>query len=456
MLRRSAIVLGAFGLAAWGAGVSWATTYGITDLGCLATGTQSFAFAVNTAGNVAGYSYIAPIGASSPDPYHAFYGDGSLHDLGTLGGLRSIAYGINASRQVAGFAQIAVEGNPVGTSHAFVYSGGTMRDLTTVPGNLSATALSRAYAINSTGQAALFGTFADGIRGAFYDGTRVNELGCLPGGESQMNYAYGLNDSGQLVGACGTASGYRPTLYSGGSLYNLGTLGGSGDGSAQAINAGGRVAGFAPVSTTSNTHAFLWNPTTLNGTTGTMADLGTLGGTTSKAFGINSGGQVVGFSLLADTSQHAFLYDGVMRDLSTTALVPNLGGWTLTYAAAISDNGYICGYGTNAAGQTHGFLLTPTTATLLGDANNDGKVDIADLSILLTNFDKSGMGWSQGDFDHSGTVDIADLSNLLTNFDKTATASGNLKAVPEPGALALAVAALIGSLACTWRRASFN
>jgi formylglycine-generating enzyme len=82
-----------------------------------------------------------------------------------------------------------------------------------------------------------------------------------------------------------------------------------------------------------------------------------------------------------------------------------------------------------------------------GDANNDGKVDIADLAIVLTNFDHSGMAWSQGDFDHSGTVDIADLSSLLTNFDKTFAASPGLAAVPEPSTVALLVAALLAPAA---------
>ena len=33
-----------------------------------------------------------------------------------------------------------------------------------------------------------------------------------------------------------------------------------------------------------------------------------------------------------------------------------------------------------------------------GDANGDGKMDINDLTIVLTNFGTSGRTWSQGDF----------------------------------------------------------
>jgi hypothetical protein len=89
-----------------------------------------------------------------------------------------------------------------------------------------------------------------------------------------------------------------------------------------------------------------------------------------------------------------------------------------------------------------------------GDANLDGKVDIADLSVLLTNFDKSGLSWGQGDFTSNGVVGIEDLSILLTNFDKTATASAGIRAVPEPSMLLLAVVGLAGLLACARRNRS--
>ena len=104
----------------------------------------------------------------------------------------------------------------------------------------------------------------------------------------------------------------------------------------------------------------------------------------------------------------------------------------LQAATAISNNGnYIVGYGT-VHGVIHGFLLT-ATAPLPGDANLDGKVDINDLSRVLTNYDKSGMTWADGDFNGDGKVDINDLSIVLTNYDKSlGAAGGTLAAVPEP------------------------
>lgn len=57
----------------------------------------------------------------------------------------------------------------------------------------------------------------------------------------------------------------------------------------------------------------------------------------------------------------------------------------------------------------------PNPAPKPADLNNDGKVNIADLSILLSNWGKAGV---PADLNNSGKVDIADLSILLTNWTK--------------------------------------
>jgi hypothetical protein len=80
-----------------------------------------------------------------------------------------------------------------------------------------------------------------------------------------------------------------------------------------------------------------------------------------------------------------------------------------------------------------------------GDANGDGRVDINDLTIVLSNFGKTGCTWSQGsmDGDLAGRVDINDLTIVLSNFGATSAASAaQLSAAPEPAALALVAAAL--------------
>jgi hypothetical protein len=52
-----------------------------------------------------------------------------------------------------------------------------------------------------------------------------------------------------------------------------------------------------------------------------------------------------------------------------------------------------------------------------GDANGDGKVDIFDYSLVVTNFGKRGAN-IPGDVDHDGDVDIFDYSLVVTNFGK--------------------------------------
>ena len=68
---------------------------------------------------------------------------------------------------------------------------------------------------------------------------------------------------------------------------------------------------------------------------------------------------------------------------------------------------------------------------LPGDANLDGKVDFEDLTILLTNFGKSGATWSQGNF-RDATVDIEDLTILLTHFGLSIGAPAVSVGMPAP------------------------
>ena len=64
---------------------------------------------------------------------------------------------------------------------------------------------------------------------------------------------------------------------------------------------------------------------------------------------------------------------------------------------------------------------------LPGDVNNDNKVNITDLSILLSNFGKAS---TTVDLNGDGQVTITDLSILLTNYGKTY--SGNPTPTPTP------------------------
>jgi probable HAF family extracellular repeat protein len=90
---------------------------------------------------------------------------------------------------------------------------------------------------------------------------------------------------------------------------------------------------------------------------GTLIDLGTLGGTSSIAYGINASGQVVGYSETAgNAAQHAFLYSGgVMIDLHVLA---GLSG-SYSSASGINDAGQVVGSDGGGA-----FLYTPGSGTI--------------------------------------------------------------------------------------------
>jgi hypothetical protein len=92
--------------------------------------------------------------------------------------------------------------------------------------------------------------------------------------------------------------------------------------------------------------------------------------------------------------------------------------------------------------------LEPIPALLMADANNDGKVDFADLLVLGQHYGESGATWSTGDFNVDGAVGFDDLLILTQHYGQTAAAQA--AAVPEPTILLPAVFSLMA--ACRRRR----
>jgi len=268
----------------------------------------------------------------------------TIIDLGTLGGTSSSAEGNNASGQVVGFSETST-----GDDYAFLYSNGTMTDLGTLGGSDS---YSDAYGINASGQVVGEWATSTGDDYAFlYSNGTMTDLGTLAGYNWVFSVATGINASGQVVGYFlpSTLAYYHPFLYSNGTMTDLGTLGGP-DSSAMGINASGQVVGDSETST-GDDHAFLYS-------NGTMTDLGTLGGSDSysDAYGINDAGQVVGYSETSNEWNHAFLYsNGTMTDLGT------LPGGTTSYAQAINDAGQIVGESDTSNGGEDAFLYSNGT-----------------------------------------------------------------------------------------------
>jgi probable HAF family extracellular repeat protein len=357
-------LLVAFALAAMPAAAPAQVLYAVTDLGTLG-GASSEAFGINASGQVVGRSNLA----GDPNAFRAFRSTPSgqalsLTDLGSLGGTFSFGWAINTSGQVTGQADLSATG-----IHVF---------RTTPAGRVSDPGADlgiggAGYGINLSGQVA--GTFAVpapplGVVRAFRTSPNgqpvtMTDLGVLPGGVHSEGRA--INDAGQVAGFADTAPGPLPGDFGPTHAFrttaaglvsdpgaDLGTLGGP-QSRAFGINASGQVVGQSFIANGLDQHAFRSSP---NGQPATLTDLGTLGGNNSGALAINSFGVVVGDSTIVPGSdtRRAFIYDTQMRDLN--ALIPPGSGWILGFAYGINDAGQIAGVG-NFIGQTHAFRLNP-------------------------------------------------------------------------------------------------
>ncbi len=368
-------------------------------------------------------------------------------------------------------------------------------------------AVSVANAINDLGQVAGYyytpqnvqRTFLWLPRPAYGLDRGMHDLGALPGGWSRAN---DLNNLGQVVGASRTGERgqinqlidhaflWDPATHA---MTDLGTLPFAYDGSeAAAINDTGQVAGHSIFNSVGNVVGFLWLPlpafglpagmNELNGLT-IVSDINEFGevagwfgtdifgsdralillphaafglspgthvipgleNTTSRAFGINDAGAVVGMQAFNSGGflQRAFLWGEGVTDLLPTptgfnsALQINNHGrivgsaagpftWlnglgtplcSLTLVASpcaiqfpndINDDGQIVGYG-QPNGRQRAVLLSP----LMADFNADDLIDVNDHAILVRCLsgprDVASIDCDPADIDRDGDADLGDL-----------------------------------------------
>jgi hypothetical protein len=62
---------------------------------------------------------------------------------------------------------------------------------------------------------------------------------------------------------------------------------------------------------------------------------------------------------------------------------------------------------------------TVTALVTNGDLNGDGKVGLADLSIMAANWQKTGQNYAQGDINGDGKINISDFSILANNWGES-------------------------------------
>jgi probable HAF family extracellular repeat protein len=162
--------------------------------------------------------------------------------------------------------------------------------------------------------------------------------------DNHFSEAFGINEAGQVVGEFSfppfpdamNPAGSHAVTYVNGVLHDIGTVGGTVS-RAMAVNSSGRIVGYGTTQNNAQTHAISWDNSV-------AVDLGTLpGGTYSQATALNDAGQIVGFANVARTEPfgtpppRAVLWQhGGIIDLGT------LGG-PGAYATGISKNAAIVG-----------------------------------------------------------------------------------------------------------------
>ena len=193
---------------------------------------------------------------------------------------------------------------------------------------------------------------------AFIHTNAFHELGP----PSAVTFASDLNELGDTVGwsrlpQAGGRQVDRAVLWQKGNHIELGTLGGT---NSRAFGINERVDITGTAQTTNGAfHAFLWRQ-------GKLEDLGTLGGRNSYGHAINSAFDIAGVAETAQQTRHAFLHtSGKMRDLGT------LGG-VLSQANGLNESGDVVGFAQNAAGQSRAFLHTKGKMSDLGTLGGPG------------------------------------------------------------------------------------
>lgn len=348
MQPRAWLLILLISLATWQ--TSAAPTYAVAELPLPSGFVKSRGLGINFYGDVVGWA------ATEKDTGHAvLWRQGQVLDLGTMGAADSLAAGISDSGLVVG---AFIRG---GMRHVFLWRDGQFQELGPVdewPGKgMAVWDINPGLGISRQGK--VIGRIAN-KEGA--EMTFVYENGQLMYLRQPKNGAPGfgraINDQSQMAGQLYVRRGLSHALFwSNGAMQLLPHLAETIAG-ATAINEHSTVVGwaFVPCDKQPMAHAAIWRD-------GRVVDLGTLGGDTSRAYGLNDAGQVTGYSSVGKGEYSGFLWDnGRIFDLND--LVPSSLGYRVTCADAINNRGQIAAV-CRKSGLTRACRLSPVETFVL-------------------------------------------------------------------------------------------
>lgn len=360
------IILLAFGGAALVLADPPPRRYNVSSLSSLG-GTNSRGNSINNRDWVAGYSNLP----GNQSRHATLWRDGSILDLGTLGGPNSnVTWNVKNERGIiVGISQTAMP-QPLGEAWSsaafypppfnvgyinlgFVWEDGAMRALPTLGGD-------NGFATGANNRGQVVGWAENTVHDPtcvppqvlqfrpvnWNSRDQISEYPLISGDTSGA--ATSINDKDQAVGISGICdqsvgrhTAKHAVLWDRGRVTDLGNLGAPWWNTPTAINHHGDVVGFAgdPAFPDGDIlHAFIW--TKRDG----IRPLGALPGHVhSEAYGINKRGQVVGLSCDANfVDCRAFIWeDGVMTDLNALKQPAYTG--RLEHGKDINDQGDITG-----------------------------------------------------------------------------------------------------------------
>jgi probable HAF family extracellular repeat protein len=278
----------------------------IHDLGTLG-GPHSVAFGINNRGQIVGWSLndvpdafsildLLAYGTSNGTQTRAFLWErGHMQDLGTLGGPDAFAQFINQRGQITGASYTnstpnATTGIP--TLDPFLWKNGTMIDLGTLGGNDGSP-----LALNNTGQVIGVSNLAgDQTSDPFlWEKGNLIDLATNTIGATVVT-ANAINDAGEIVGGAAFANApFDAYLWRKGAATGLGHLSGDCFSEALAINSRAEAVGYSSTCDGVPVRAFLWK-------NGSIIDLNTTipAGSSLQlvfAIAINERGEIAGLGV---------------------------------------------------------------------------------------------------------------------------------------------------------------